>query len=162
MFCRKVKNLLNRYLDGETTPEEKTGVERHLDQCRGCREALKRLRSVESLMMQLPGPPDVPTGFTGKVLARAEQRFKQQSEVFSAWKSFSPVMRIAAAVTLIIGLGLGGLMGLDLTGALKKQTDREETDPIAVYGFDYFSDAPDGSLTDAYLTLASAKNGEGE
>ena len=35
-------------------------------------------------------------------------------------------------------------------------------DPDVVYGFDYLSDAPGGSLADAYITLASTNNGGGQ
>jgi len=71
-------------------------------------------------------------------------------------------MRLAAAAMLMLGLGLGALMGIDLTRGAKTRPSLASADPDVVYGFNYFSDAPSGSLANAYVTLASANNGGGQ
>jgi len=159
MRCRNVKSNLNRYLDGELSAEEQGDMERHIAACGSCREALARLRAAVTALAQLPAPPEVPEGFAERVIARA--RREQQPVAVPSWPSLSPAMRFAAAAMLTLGLGLGALMGMDLTRGTKTRAGLASADPAVVYGFDYFSDAPSGSLTDAYVTLTSANNGGG-
>ena len=162
MSCRKVKALLNRHLDGETSNEENEVIKSHLSECVLCREVLKRLCAVNRLLMQLPVPPEVPDGFANRVIARAEQHYNLNLAVLQFRQSFSPALRVAAAVTLILGLGIGGLMSLNLTEAPTKQSKPEKQEIMRTYGLDYFTETPEGSLADAYLTLASTGNGKGE
>lgn len=162
MCCRNVKSKLNRYLDGELAAEDRGDIERHVGACSACREALERLHAAEAALAQLATAPDVPDGFAERVVARGAQRREQRSVVVPFWKSFSPAMRVAAAAMLMLGLGLGALMSLDLVSGSATPSDLAATDPDAVYGFDYLSDAPGGSLADAYMTLASANDGGGQ
>jgi anti-sigma factor RsiW len=156
-----MKSLLNRYLDGELSGQERGDVQRHVDACATCREALERLRTTATALLQIPEPPKVPSGFAERVVARASQHRGQRPGVVSFFKSVTPPMRVAAAATLVLGLGLGALMGLDLVGGRGTLPDSAAAEPDAVYSFDYFSDAPGGSLADAYMTLASANHGGG-
>ena len=162
MHCRNVKSRLDRYLDGELSDRERDAVQRHVGACSACREALERLRAAGVAVLQLAEPPDVPAGFAQRVIARAARRREQRVLVVPSWRSFSPAMRIAAAAMVMLGLGIGVLMGLDLVRGPATPSDVAAADPDAVYGFDYLSDAPGGSLADAYITLASTNNGGGQ
>ena len=162
MRCRNVKSRLNRYLDGELSDQERRAFERHVGVCAACHEALERLRAADAAVLQLAEPPDVPTGFAERVIARAARRRQQRPLVVPFWKSFSPAMRVAAAAMVMLGLGVGVLMGMDLARGPATPSDVAAADPDAVYGFDYLSDAPGGSLADAYTTLASTNNGGGQ
>jgi len=162
MRCKNVKSRLNRYLDGELSDRKRHAVQRHVAACAACREALERLGAAEGVLRQLAEPPDVPTGFAQRVIARAARRREQRPFVAPFRKSFSPAMRVAAAAMVTLGLGVGVLMGLDLVRAPATPTDVPAADPHVVYGFDYLSDAPGGSLADAYITLASTNDGGGQ
>ncbi len=162
MRCRHIQSMLNRYLDGELSSEQRGDIERHVGACDSCREALERLRATAAALSQLAQPPDIPAGFAERAVIRAARRREQRRVVVPFWKSFSPAMRLAAAAMVILGLGLGSMMGLDFVGGSATPPDLAQADPDAVYGFDYLSDAPAGSLADAYLTLASANNGGGQ
>jgi anti-sigma factor RsiW len=162
MFCGKIKSQLNRYLDGEISPKEQEKIELHVESCASCREELSLLRMTEGLLQHPPEPPDIPAGFTERAILRYKQRFEQQPEASFSWSSLSPVMRLAAAITLVFGLGLGGLMSVALTSSLKKQPNIQLTESYSEYGLDYFSDAPKGSLSDACLTLTASENGGNE
>ena len=162
MRCRNVTSRLNRYLDGELSDREHRAVERHAAACAACREALERLRSAETALSQLPAVPYVPDGFAERAITRAAQRREQRPLVVPFWKSFSPTMRVAAAAMVMLGLGIGALMGLDLARSPATPSDVAAADLDAVYGFDYLSETPDGSLADAYITLASTNNGGGQ
>ena len=162
MHCRNVKSRLNRYLDGELSDQERRAIERHVGACAVCHEALERLRAAGAAVLQLAEPPDVPAGFSHRVIARAAWRREHPPLVVPFWRSFSPAMRVAAAAMVILGLGIGVLMGLDLVRGPGTQSDVAAADPDVVYDFDYFSETPGGSLADAYITLASANNGGGQ
>jgi len=166
MRCRTARRRLNAYLDGELLAAERSRMEEHLDHCEGCRAALERLRGVADALAAASAPPPVPEGFHWRLMARAAQNSEQSRRrpvVVRLWSSFSPAMRLAAAAMLVLGIGLGGLIGWDLSRATAKPPQGvAASDPNAVYGFDYLSEAPGGSLADAYLTLASAANGGGK
>ena len=162
MDCRIAKSRLNRYLDGELSDRNRRALERHVAACAACSEALERLRAAGAAVLQLAEPPDVPAGFAQRVIARAARRREQRPLVVPFWKLFSPAMRAAAAAMVMLGLGIGVLMGLDLVRGPATPSDVAAADPDAVYGFDYLSDAPGGSLADAYITLASTNNGGGQ
>lgn len=162
MDCRKAKRELNRYLDGELPVRDRDHINWHLAECSSCRESLERLRVVGDALGELPEPPDLPAGFAERVIVRAERRLEERPAVVPFWKSFSPAMRIAAAAVLMLGIGLGALMARSLSTGASPPSSLGEADPSEVYGIDYLTEAPGGSLADAYLTLASTGNGGGE
>ena len=167
MRCRKVQRNLNAFLDGLLQPSERAAMEVHLQGCPECQAALARLRRLSSLLEGIPSPP-VPDGFSERLMARAYQRQaeRRRSRILSwrpvlFWRGMPATMRVAAAATLVLAIGLGALMARDLSSGPKPAgiTAVEMND---VYALDYLSEAPGGSLADAYLTLASAANGGGQ
>jgi len=162
MVCRNVKSRLNRYIDGELSPEENSRVEQHVGECESCREALAGLRAVAAALAETPAPPDVPNGFAERLLARVHRRTKPRPVVLQLWQSFSPAMRVAAAAVLMLGVGLGALMARSLSIDEPTPASLAATDLNEVYGVYHLSEAPGGSLADAYLTLASTGNSGGE
>lgn len=73
-----------------------------------------------------------------------------------------PITKFAAAAVLVIGLVIGALMGRDTWQSLVIQSEAKsqmaQVEPTAIYNLDYLTDAPKGTLADAYLTLVSATN----
>ncbi len=74
----------------------------------------------------------------------------------------SGAMNLAAAAVLVMGLAIGALMGRDTWQSPGVQSGGKsqmaQVEPTAIYNLDYLTDAPKGSLADAYLTLVSATN----
>ncbi len=52
MGCEETRNLLDAYLDGETTQSEKESMEAHLAACPACREELKKLDETQAKFKQ--------------------------------------------------------------------------------------------------------------
>jgi len=70
--CRKIKKLLQLYIDNALTLGEKQMVEEHLKECSTCRAELKSLSSIVKMIGSLPEispPPD----FTEKVMSKIFQ-----------------------------------------------------------------------------------------
>jgi len=162
MNCREIRARLSRYLDGEMSVTERGRMESHVDTCDPCRKALERLQAATEALTQLPAPPGVPQGFAERLRSLAAQRAPMQPAIVSFHDSLTPPMRFAAAAVLMLGLGLGALLSLDLNRADRVPKSQATTDPAAAYGLDVLTDAPDGSLADAYLALAGGANGGGE
>lgn len=75
----------------------------------------------------------------------------------------NPITDFAVAAVLLMGLAIGALMGRDTwqSPGIQSVGDSQmaQVEPTAIYNLDYLTDAPRGSLADAYLTLVSATNG---
>ena len=162
MDCSKAKRKLNRYLDDELPVRDSDHVEQHLRECLSCRNELERLRVVADVMSALPEPPEVPSLFAERVMSRAARDVSRRGRLLGLWQSVSPPMRIAAAAMIVLGVCLGGLMSRDVLRGRDPAADVAVTELDTSYGFDYLTDAPDGSLADSYLALAAGTNGGGE
>ncbi|MBT4818272.1 MAG: hypothetical protein HN742_08735 [Lentisphaerae bacterium] len=162
MNCKTTERKLNRYLDGELSRKDRECVKLHLDACIACREELERLQVVASAILALPPPPGTPNGFVAHVMARAAKPPARKRRVLVFWQSISPPMRLAAAATFICGVCLGALMGSGMpsTGDTAPNTSMAQSG--TAYGLDYLTDAPEGSLANCYLALATGANGGGE
>jgi len=162
MNCRHTRSRLSRYLDGEMSVTERERIESHVNACDACRKALEHLQIASEALAQLPAPPDVPQGFAERLRSLAAQRAPIQQTMLSFHDLLTPPMRFAAAAVLMLGLGLGAVLSLDLNRIGAVQESQTAMDPAAVYGLDVLTDAPGGSLADAYLVLAGGANGGGE
>ena len=169
MRCQKVQQDLSAFLDGVVPPDERVAMEAHLRGCPECQGALTRLRRLSSLLENIPAPP-VPVGFSERLMARAYQRQPQRhglrilpSGPVVFWRNMPASRRVAAVAMVVVGLAVGTLMGRDTwrsIAATRSEAGRVGmADPADSYNFDYLSEAPRGSLADAYLALALPTEG---
>lgn len=70
--CKKIKKLLQLYIDNALTSDEKQMVEKHLKGCPTCRAELKPLYSIVKMVGSLPEIPP-PPDFTEKVMSKISQ-----------------------------------------------------------------------------------------
>lgn len=70
--CKKIKKLLQLYIDNALTFGEKQMVEEHLKECSTCRAELKSLSSIVKMIESLP-EISPPSGFTEKVMSKISQ-----------------------------------------------------------------------------------------
>ena len=73
MRCFEVQAELERYVDGELSPERTALLERHLAGCEGCRVELARLEAVVAALETWPLVAE-PAQFTEGVMARVRPR----------------------------------------------------------------------------------------
>jgi len=81
MSCKKVKKLLQLYIDDALTLGEKQQVKQHLEECSACRTELKSLSATVKLIKSLPEvstPPD----FTQNIMAKIS---REETQIQSSW-----------------------------------------------------------------------------
>jgi anti-sigma-K factor RskA len=96
----RYQELLGPYLLGELTEEEERELERHLEECSGCRGELAHARQTHDLLRELAagGPPPE---LKDSVLARARGDVPARSR--AGWRIWVP----AAALLVVAVLGAG-------------------------------------------------------
>lgn len=81
MNCKKIKNLLQLYIDNTPTFGEKQLVEEHLEECSACRAELKSLSATVKLIKSLPEVSTLPD-FTQNIMAKISQ---EKIQIRSSW-----------------------------------------------------------------------------
>ena len=167
MRCKMMREKLDAYLTGELPRRVQEKLETHLESCQDCQNALIGVRRLAAVLDGTPAPP-VPKGFAGRVMARARSRVGQRKPFWATvelpfrwWMESAFPLRVGTATVLVLGLTVGLLMGWDTArGRAACGPAPEDADLFAVYNVDYLEEAPSGSLAEAYLALASGRNGE--
>ena len=86
MNCKKIKKLLQLYIDNTLTFGEKQIVEKHLEKCSACRTELKSFSSALRLVESLP-EVSTPPNFTEKLMANISQiKEKERERIIPAWQ----------------------------------------------------------------------------
>ena len=74
--CEKYLELLNRFIDGETSEEEKDGLKAHLSKCGKCQmelEKYKKLKELTGSLKFVSPPEELWEEYPKDVLARLER-----------------------------------------------------------------------------------------
>jgi anti-sigma factor RsiW len=170
--CEQIRNRLNAYVDQEVTARESTEIALHLKSCANCRNEVESLHQLAFELRQHP-IPSPSEALTTRIVAQGTQRLhaaKRRSLRWSLphslfWDSLPGSMRAAAAVMLIIGLAAGTWLGLSVSAEPEEQPAliaASSSNPTALYNLDYFSDTPDGSLSQIYSTLSTPQTDGGK
>lgn len=81
MNCKKIKKLLQLYIDNTLTFGEKQLIEEHLKECSTCRTELKSLSAMVRLVKFLP-EVSTPPNFTENLMAKISQ---EKIQIQSSW-----------------------------------------------------------------------------
>lgn len=54
MKCEACEKILPEYLAGELSPDEREGVEKHLDECASCRDEVRAMDAIERAAGEMP------------------------------------------------------------------------------------------------------------
>ena len=86
MNCKKIKKLLQLYIDDALTFGEKQIVEKHLEKCSECRAELKSLSAMLRLIKSLPEVSTSPN-FTENLMSKISQIEEEERErIIPAWQ----------------------------------------------------------------------------
>ena len=163
-----VRELLGPYLDGELAESSAHDVAAHCQDCEPCRVALERLQGLGRLL-QNHAPPAPPSGFAERLLTAARRLESpadyevlptpaaKESRRPHAGRS-SPGGKAAIAVSLALGLLLGGWLAFDFRRPRFEPVDAARQDLgsyVPVFEAEYLSGELFGTLAEGYLTIDS-------
>ena len=108
MTCKKLRNKLSTYLDGELKESQRRTVQSHLEECRECCRQLQQFEGISILMRNLP-PKEVSDRLEREILRKttlSQARFKKKLiDLRIFWQNFMPNLEktfIAAAVLVTV------------------------------------------------------------
>lgn len=94
MRCSKAREYLSRHLDDNLPPAESGDLDRHLDDCEGCRAYQVDLRIGQRLLAATE--PELPENFDWKLQLRLNQTLREAAgEAVLPWHDDSPAERWA-------------------------------------------------------------------
>ena len=107
--CRRWRELLGAYLLGHLAPEERVGLEAHLDGCAECRAELAELRPVSGALAaadpkHLGAPPEPPAELADRVYARV--RAARRAHRRRRWSVAVAAAIVAVAVAVPVTLAV--------------------------------------------------------
>ena len=86
MNCKKIKKLLQLYIDDALTFGEKQLVKEHLEGCSACRAELKSFSSAIQIIKSLP-EVSTPPNFTDNLMSKISQiKEKERERIIPAWQ----------------------------------------------------------------------------
>ncbi len=112
--CSSVSAVLEKYFDQEVTDEEKLLVEGHLQECSGCRDELRSMEELRSLM-KVPVEEAARKEDFPWVWQKIEREIRQQKkptwwQSLRSWLDVTPLLKkrvwIPAAATVVVLLFL--------------------------------------------------------
>jgi Putative zinc-finger len=134
MDCVDFKVLLSPYIDGEVASEARFAADRHLIECRDCRNLLERAEANDETIRELcgrdpafashvAGPAGLPATFEGAVIARINRR---QTVQWRRMRTSLGLLATAAAVALGAALWTIGPWGRGDRSASGDRRERVE------------------------------------
>ena len=105
--CRRWRELFGAYLLGRLTPEERVGLEGHLDGCADCRSELEQLRPVAGALAaadpaHLGTPPAPPPELAERVLAQVRGAHRIGRRRTLAFRVGAGVAAAVIALTVVV------------------------------------------------------------
>lgn len=157
--CKKILPYLNAYLDGEVSERLRHTLDSHLATCESCRGRLDEIRGVARLFEDtLPVPP-VPDRLAMQIMAEAQKRrsARVSKKHFPplAWNpvqwslELSASIRFAAFATLL--LTFIAVLFFNVGNVTETGVNIEAGNDL--YGIEWFSPTPPGSIGSIYLAM---------
>jgi anti-sigma factor RsiW len=109
MKCKKIKNRLSAFVDGELALPEQQAISDHLRACRECSALAERLHQV---YVSLPADPDIPANPFFITRLRAELARRSDARQEGLWRPWMQKSLIPA--TIVLGLLIGRQLGVHL------------------------------------------------
>lgn len=138
MGCRKWEIQILRWQDGELDQESEAALLRHLETCAHCRITADRFSEIDRLLLESPDPL-VPSFLNERIVSRVIEEM-QESSYRGAFHhfvaSFAYFRPAAAGIILVLGIGLGVLIGLNLSHSINTSSAGSSYDVLAQAGIE--------------------------
>jgi anti-sigma factor RsiW len=138
MPCQKWHIQILRWHEGELDHEAEAALLRHLEICAHCRIATEKFSKLDRFLLEAPAPP-VPAFLNERIIAQVTDEMRQDSlkgafQPFAAFfASFRPAL---VGIILALGIGLGVLMGLNLSFSINTSPASSSYDVLALAGME--------------------------
>ena len=96
MDCKKLREVLDAYVDRELSPDAAAQAEAHLAECNACRHAVESLARIREAVRAAAGKPEAPAHLLERV----------QSSLSPRWHRALAIQAIAATLVLAVALTL--------------------------------------------------------
>jgi len=148
MRCKRARDLISPYIDGELSERERVSFESHMKDCVNCRAEFEETLHLHNL---LTGAErfSAPYGFSTRVLANQETKTPRKVLLVPLFARFTGVV----AVLIIIGIGIvsGRFLGRGFSF-------QKSGNIAASFSLDIFNATPPDSVGGVYLAMTEAKN----
>lgn len=156
MTHKAIQKKMLRYLDDELSGQEKAKVQRHLERCKTCRDALQTIKSLwitERPPEQKNAPLLLWTYIAAGLQSPTERGVLKGSEN-PGRQLLRPVMTVVALIIICFsGIKLGNL----ITGSTGDVAQVSAESAIDNFGMSYFGISPPGSLDAHVLALTESE-----
>ena len=151
MNCKKVRDLLTEYLDGEIEPGLRSDIARHISSCQACRELAGSMKKFAIEPLANAQKVTAPEGLWDQIRARIDKEEKKALDpaflierLFAYVAARRPALAFAAAAVVIIAVAT--LAGLPLTG--RNETNAYIREQVEFYSY---LDGENGSNGDSAM-----------
>jgi len=148
MRCKKAKELISPYIDGELSEGERESFESHMKDCGNCRSEFEETRNVHNLFAGAERF-SATYGFSTRVLANLETKTRRNGLFVPLFARFAGVV----AVLMIIGIGIvsGRFIG-------RSFSFQKPGNIAAFFSLDTFNATPPDSVGGVYLAMTEVNN----
>ncbi len=159
MDHKAIQKKLLRYLDDELSEQEKVKVQRHLERCETCRDALQTIElmwATERPIERKNAQPFLWTRIAARLQSERRRDFSERIEKITRL-TLRPALTLAVLFLIIFsGIQLGNLMTGN-TGKTAALSTEKVTDN---FGMSYFEILPPGSIDANILALTESERQE--
>jgi predicted anti-sigma-YlaC factor YlaD len=156
MKHKTIQRKMLRYLDNELSEKEKVKVQRHLERCETCRDALQTIElmwATERPIERKNAPPFLWTRIAARLQSERRRDFLERIEKITQL-TLRPALTLAVLFLIIFsGIQLGNLMTGN-TGKVSALSTEKVTDN---FGMNYFEILPPGSIDANILALTESE-----
>jgi predicted anti-sigma-YlaC factor YlaD len=148
MRCKKAKELISPYMDGELSEGEREMIESHMKDCGNCRAEFEEIQHLHNLFAGTERF-NAPYGFSTRILANRETKTRRKELLVPLFARFAGVV----AVLMIIGIGIvsGRFIG-------RSFSFQKAGNIAAFFSLDIFNATPPDSVGGVYLAMTEVKN----
>lgn len=126
MDCKKLREVLDAYVDRELSPDAAAQAEGHIAECESCRRAVEGLRGLRTAVRSAAGEPEAPVHLAERV----------RKSLSPKWPRARSVQAVAAALVLsgVLTLFVPSVRGAAATALDFLSLSLDDSRPIVLEG----------------------------